>query len=64
MPLSPPLDLPRTSNNRFGRKSLLVVGAIGTTICLSGVAWVFYSNSHQSALLALLVSFIAFFALS
>jgi sugar porter (SP) family MFS transporter len=50
--------------DRFGRKSLLVVGAIGTAICLSGVAWVFYSYSHQSALLALLVSFMAFFALS
>jgi MFS family permease len=42
----------------------LIVGAIGTALCLSGVARVFYSNSHQSALLALLVGFIAFFALS
>jgi len=50
--------------DKFGRKSLLVVGAIGTAICLSGVAWVFSSHSHQSALLALLVAFIAFFALS
>jgi sugar porter (SP) family MFS transporter len=50
--------------DKFGRKSLLIVGAIGTALCLSGVARVFYSNSHQSALLALLVGFIAFFALS
>ncbi len=50
--------------DRFGRKSLLVVGAIGTAACLSGVAWVFATNSHQSALLGLLVAFIAFFALS
>lgn len=50
--------------DRFGRKSLLIVGAIGTAACLSGVAWVFASNSHQSALLGLLVAFIAFFALS
>lgn len=50
--------------DKFGRKSLLVVGAIGTAICLAGVAWIFYSNSHQSALLGLLVAFIAFFALS
>ena len=42
----------------------MIVGAIGTALCLSGVARVFYSNSHQSALLALLVGFIAFFALS
>jgi MFS transporter, SP family, arabinose:H+ symporter len=50
--------------DKFGRKSLLIVGAIGTALCLSGVAAVFYSNSHQAALLGLLVGFIAFFALS
>jgi MFS transporter, SP family, arabinose:H+ symporter len=50
--------------DKFGRKSLLIVGAIGTSICLAGVAGVFYSASHQSALLALLVAFIAFFSLS
>ena len=50
--------------DRFGRKSLLIVGAIGTAACLSGVAWVFATNTHQSALLELLVAFIAFFALS
>jgi SP family arabinose:H+ symporter-like MFS transporter len=50
--------------DRFGRKSLLILGAIGTSICLSGVAWIFNSNSHQSALLGLLVIYIAFFALS
>jgi MFS transporter, SP family, arabinose:H+ symporter len=50
--------------DKFGRKTLLVVGAIGDALCLSGVAWVFNSNSHQSALLPLLVLFIAFFALS
>jgi MFS transporter, SP family, arabinose:H+ symporter len=50
--------------DKFGRKTLLIVGAIGDALCLSGVAWVFNSNSHQSALLPLLVLFIAFFALS
>jgi MFS family permease len=50
--------------DRFGRKSLLIVGAIGTALCLSGVAWIMATNSHQSALLGLLVAFIAFFALS
>jgi MFS transporter, SP family, arabinose:H+ symporter len=50
--------------DKFGRKSLLVIGAIGTAACLSGVAWIFNSNSHQSALLPLLVLFIAFFAVS
>jgi len=50
--------------DRFGRKSLLMVGAAGTSACLAGVAWVFLSQSHQAALLALLVVYIAFFALS
>jgi sugar porter (SP) family MFS transporter len=50
--------------DRFGRKSLLMVGAAGTAVCLAGVAWIFISQSHQSALLALLVTYIAFFALS
>jgi sugar porter (SP) family MFS transporter len=50
--------------DRFGRKSLLMIGAAGTASCLAGVAWVFLSHSHQSALLALLVVYIAFFALS
>ena len=50
--------------DHFGRKSLLIVGAIGTSACLGGVAWIFNSNSHQPALLGLLMLFVAFFALS
>ncbi|MGB8260687.1 MAG: sugar porter family MFS transporter [Terracidiphilus sp.] len=50
--------------DRFGRKSLLMIGAAGTAACLAGVAWVFLSGTHQSALLGLLVVYIAFFALS
>jgi sugar porter (SP) family MFS transporter len=50
--------------DHFGRKSLLIVGAIGTAGCLGGVAWVFNSHSHQSDLLALLMLFVAFFSLS
>jgi sugar porter (SP) family MFS transporter len=50
--------------DRFGRKSLLLVGAAGMSACLSGVAWIFNSNSHQTALLGLLVIYIAFFAMS
>ncbi len=50
--------------DRFGRKSLLLVGAVGTCLCLSGVAWIFISQSHQAALLALLVTYVAFFSMS
>jgi sugar porter (SP) family MFS transporter len=50
--------------DHFGRKSLLLVGAAGTFFCLSGVAWVFISQTHQAALLPLLVAFIALFSMS
>jgi hypothetical protein len=50
--------------DHFGRKSLLVVGAFGNSLCLAGVAWLFSTNSHQAALLPLLVIFVAFFSLS
>jgi sugar porter (SP) family MFS transporter len=50
--------------DRLGRKTLLLIGAAGTASCLAGVAWVFNSNSHQGALVWLLITYIAFFALS
>lgn len=50
--------------DKLGRKTLLLIGAAGTAVCLAGVAWVFATNSHQSMLLLLLVTYIAFFALS
>jgi sugar porter (SP) family MFS transporter len=50
--------------DRLGRKTLLLIGAAGTAACLSGVAYVFLTNSHHAALLWLLVVYIAFFAVS
>jgi sugar porter (SP) family MFS transporter len=50
--------------DRVGRKTLLLVGAIGTTVCLAGVSYVFLSNSHQELLVWMLVAYIAFFAFS
>ncbi len=50
--------------DKLGRKTLLLAGAAGTACCLAGVAWVFSTNSHQGALLGLLVVYIGFFALS
>ncbi len=50
--------------DRIGRKTLLLIGAVGTCLSLSGVAWVFYTNTHLHLLLWLLIAFIAFFALS
>ena len=50
--------------DKLGRKTLLLIGAVGTAACLAGVAWVFGTNSHQSSLLWLLVTYIAFFSVS
>jgi sugar porter (SP) family MFS transporter len=50
--------------DRLGRKTLLLIGSVGTAACLFGVSWVFVTNSHQSSLLWFLVMYIAFFAIS
>ncbi len=50
--------------DKLGRKTLLLVGAVGTASCLAGVAWVFATNSHHSALLWLLITYIGFFSVS
>src|ERR1700756_1824470 len=50
--------------DKVGRKTLLLIGAAGTAACLGGVAWIFTTNSHPGALVWLLVTYIAFFALS
>jgi sugar porter (SP) family MFS transporter len=50
--------------DKLGRKTLLLIGAAGCASCLSGVAWVFATQSHPGALLWLLVGFIAFFSVS
>ena len=50
--------------DRVGRKTLLLIGSVGTAACLGGVATIFLSGHHESYLLWLLVGFIAFFAFS
>jgi MFS transporter, SP family, arabinose:H+ symporter len=50
--------------DKLGRKTLLLIGAAGTACCLAGVAWIFGTQSHQSSLLWLLVTYIAFFSVS
>jgi sugar porter (SP) family MFS transporter len=50
--------------DKLGRKTLLLIGSVGTAACLFGVSWVFFTNSHQSDLLWFLVAYIAFFAIS
>src|SRR5258708_8741185 len=56
--------LAMTVIDRIGRKTLLLIGSVGRAICLAGVARIFYTQSDQNYLLWLLVSYIAFFAIS
>jgi MFS transporter, SP family, arabinose:H+ symporter len=50
--------------DKVGRKPLLLIGAIGTALCLSGVAAIFFLNAYQHLLVWCLVGYIAFFAFS
>lgn len=50
--------------DKFGRKFLLLIGAVGTSVCLAGVAAIFRLEVHQSLLVWLLVGFIGFFSFS
>jgi sugar porter (SP) family MFS transporter len=50
--------------DKFGRKKLLLIGTVGLGICLSLIAYVFYTHTHLDWLVWLLMAFIASFAMS
>lgn len=50
--------------DKLGRKTLLLIGALGMTVALSGVALIFHAQTFQGALVWLLILFIIFFAIS
>jgi sugar porter (SP) family MFS transporter len=51
--------------DRFGRKTLLIIGSVGMVIALGLVAWTFYTQAFGGyAVMLYLVGFIAFFAFS
>jgi sugar porter (SP) family MFS transporter len=50
--------------DRIGRKTLLLVGAVGMTLALGGTAAILLSNQYQNLLLLMLIGFIASFAFS
>jgi SP family arabinose:H+ symporter-like MFS transporter len=50
--------------DRVGRKALLLIGSVGTALCLAGVAGIFLSHRHEELLVWLLIGYIAFFAFS
>jgi MFS transporter, SP family, arabinose:H+ symporter len=47
-----------------GRRKLLLIGSVGTSLCLMGVAIIFQINRYQGSLLWFLVGFIGFFSFS
>jgi len=50
--------------DRVGRRTLLLIGSVGTAACLAGVAIIFWTAQHETLLMWLLVGFIAAFAFS
>jgi sugar transport protein len=50
--------------DKLGRKTLLLVGSVGTAFCLAGVAEIFFTGRHENLLVWMLVGFIASFAFS
>jgi len=50
--------------DRVGRKTLLLLGSVGCTLCLAGVAAVFLTSTHENLLVWLLIGFIASFGFS
>ena len=50
--------------DKVGRKTLLLIGSVGTAVCLAGVSTIFAMNQHEDMLVWLLIGYIAFFAVS
>ena len=50
--------------DKVGRKTLLLIGSVGTFVCLASVGFIFYTGRFHSLLLYPLVGFVAFFAVS
>ena len=50
--------------DKLGRKTLLLIGSVGMTLALAGVAAILYTRARQGLLVWLLIMFITFFAVS
>ncbi len=50
--------------DRLGRKTLLLMGAVGTFACLLATATLFHTGTHPEYIVWLLVAFIGFFGMS
>jgi MFS transporter, SP family, arabinose:H+ symporter len=47
-----------------GRRTLMLIGSVGTAACLAGVSVIFWTSKHEELLVWLLIGFIAAFAFS
>src|SRR5665213_1681634 len=56
--------LAMTVIDRIGRRKLLLIGTVGLTACLTAISVVFFTHSHLSWLVWLLMAYIACFAVS
>ncbi len=50
--------------DKVGRRALMLIGSVGTAVCLGGIAAVFLTQQHQGKLVYLLVGYMMFFASS
>jgi sugar porter (SP) family MFS transporter len=50
--------------DKVGRRTLLLIGSVGTCICLATVAYFFHTRTHERMLIVPLMGYIAFFAFS
>lgn len=50
--------------DKLGRKTMLLIGSVGTCLCLATVSYVFQTHTHERLLIVPLIGYIAFFAFS
>jgi MFS transporter, SP family, arabinose:H+ symporter len=50
--------------DKLGRKTMLLVGSVGTCLCLAIVSYIFHTGTHERLLIWPLIAYIAFFAFS
>jgi SP family arabinose:H+ symporter-like MFS transporter len=50
--------------DKIGRRIMLLIGSVGTCLCLAAVSYLFYSHTHERLLIWPLIAYIAFFAFS
>jgi MFS transporter, SP family, arabinose:H+ symporter len=50
--------------DKVGRRTMLLIGSVGTSLCLATVSYIFGTGKHEQLLIWPLIGYIAFFAFS